>query len=281
MIQPRYQGIFYEKEYVALVQQMEELYESSLGPGALPLRRKEQKISAVIVPHDHYMLSGAAQAWAYKVIAESSFPKRYIFLLPDQNGTAINIQSTFENIETSIGICQIDKEFLHELTREGIVTATKEFVSQALELQLPFLQHASKDNIHSLKIVPLIIPPLQSTRHLSHILQGEKESVIICVTNFTRYGERYHYTPFKFNIMESIENLDMFTAKLILDKEEKMLRKYIQKQQIQCSGKEPLFLLTEILSQFIDGEGEVLCYYKSSEINNDEKNSVSYMSIVF
>ena len=75
MIKASFAGKYYEKDYVSVMNQINSLYESKLGPGDLATSRKNDNLFGILVPHDKYSLSGACAAWAYKILAESKFHK--------------------------------------------------------------------------------------------------------------------------------------------------------------------------------------------------------------
>jgi len=125
MISLSYAGMFYEKEYVPLMKQLDSVYKHKLGPGDLPTRRKEEKIHGIIVPHEHYSLSGPCAAWAYKLLAEHKFPQTFLLLVPDQTGNLLNYATCLEDFETAFGICKCDQEVAKALIDSGIVTEKK------------------------------------------------------------------------------------------------------------------------------------------------------------
>ncbi len=282
MIKASFAGKYYENDYVTLMNQINNLYESQLGPGDLATSRKDEKLAGILVPHDFYSYSGACAAWAYKILAESKFPDTFLILVPDQTGTVINYLTCLEDFETEFGVCKVNRELAHELLESGIVSKADEINEQALEVQLPFLMHACKDRIKDIKILPIIVPSLHNFEALSKkIVELNKNIVVIMVSNFTKYGNKFLYTPFKYNVKESLEGLDLGMIKQIINLDSEIFLKNVKKNKVQVSGTYSVALGLNILKLLGCESGELLSYYKSSSINKDEENTISYFSFIF
>tara|TARA_Y100000310_G_scaffold83228_1_gene79883 strand:+ start:215 stop:1060 length:846 start_codon:yes stop_codon:yes gene_type:complete len=281
MIRPKLAGNLYEKEYVALMEQIKSCYEHELGPGDLPTRRKENVLKGIVVPHGDYNIVGPCAAWAYKMIAEHSFPETFIILLPEEDSGVMNYQTTLEDFETVFGVCKNDKEVSQKLIDSGIVSNSEKFFSKALELQLPWLQHACKDRIKDVQVVPVIVPHSHNFEALAELISDLDNVVVIAVSNFTRYGPKFLYTPFKYNVESSLNNLDMNLVKFMLSLQSEPLLKFVRKQKLQVTGSNALALALHAFKMSGVDEGELLSYYKSSKIDGDQENSSSFMSFVF
>jgi MEMO1 family protein len=282
MIRLQFAGIFYEKDYVKLMEELNLLYSHELGPGDLPVKRKNESMHAIIVPHDSYDKSGMCSAWAYKLLGEKRMPKRYIILLPDSSGSVLNYGTVNQDIESVFGVCKIDKNFVHDLLNTGIVSLQEKFSSKELEMQIPLLQHISKDKLNEIKIVPIIVPHINNVDNLvEEILNISNDFVLIIVSNFTKYGPKYLYTPFRYNLEESKNELDKSIANYILNLDVNSLRKYVIKNKIQVSGLNSLIVGLEIMKKLKVRKGDLLCYYRSNKTSEDQDNYVSYFSFGF
>ena len=282
MIKSSFAGKFYEKDYVKLMSQIDSSYEHEFGPGDLPTRRKEGKLHGIIVPHDYYNLSGPCASWGYKLLAEHKFPDTFVILVPDQSNTLLNYATTSEDFETEFGICKVDKEFVEKLIANGIVTKKDSIVEQALEMQLPFLMHACKDKVKDVKILPIVIPHTHNLEALAkEIVDSGKDIVVIVASNFTKYGPKFLFTPFKYNLNESLNQLDRNIVKSILNLDSDTLIKYVRRNKIQASGIYAITLALTIFKLMEVNEGELLSFYRSSKIDEDLENFISYMSFVF
>jgi len=281
MIKPAFAGQFYEAEFAKLAKQIESCYKSELGPGDLPTKRTDKVTKGVLVPHAGYEFSGPCAAWAYKEIAESKFPKTFIILAPDHNGLHFDFATVTEDFETMLGVVKIDKEFIDKLLETKLVKKTNALQEHSLEVQLPFLQLSNKDEMNNIKIVPIICPTDSNIKELAEeITKISKDIVVIISSDFTHYGTRFGFTPFKFNIKQSISDLDKGAIKHILNYDSDSFLKYINKTKATICGKYPIALGLEILKQLESKNSEVLCYYDSTKIIPDD-SQVSYAAIAF
>jgi MEMO1 family protein len=280
MIKPQFAGHYYEADFEKLAKQVEACYTGDLGPGDLPTKRKEKSLKGAIVPHGAYPYSGQCAAWAYKEIAESKFPKTFIILFPDHSGTHFDFATTDEDFETMLGVVKTDKEFVNKLLQTNLVKKTTNFKEHSIEVQLPFLQLANKDELNKIQIVPIICPTTNNYKELAEeITNISKDIIVIISSDLTHYGVKFGYTPFKFNIEQSIKDLDKNAITLIMSYDSDEFLKYIKKTRATICGQHPIALGIEILKK-ISNDPELLCYYNSNKIIPDE-NQVSYVSMVF
>jgi len=280
MIKPAYAGKLYKAQFEPLSKQIEGCYTHELGPGDLPTKRTEREIKGIITPHSNYQFSGPCMAWAYKEIAESKFPKTFILLVPDHTGTHFNYATTEESFETMLGIVRTDQEFIKKLLETKLVKITNNMQEHSLEIQLPFLQYTNKDRLNDIKIVPIICPTTNNYKELAEeITKISKDIVIIISSDFTHHGQKFGYTPFKFNVKESLKNLDKEAISYILNYNPEDLIKFMNRTKATICGSSPLALGIEILKN-ISSEPELLCYYNSNKIEEAD-SSVSYASLIF
>ncbi|MAG78516.1 AmmeMemoRadiSam system protein B [archaeon] len=281
MIKPQFAGQFYESDFEKLSKQIEHCYTGDLGPGDLPTKRTEKITKGIILPHARYTYSGQCAAWAYKEIAESKFPKTFIILFPDHTGTHFDYATTLEDFETMLGVVQVDKEFIEKLLKTNLVKKTTTIKEHSIEVQLPFLQVSNKDKMNEIKIVPIICPTTNNYKELAQeIAKISNDICIIISSDFTHYGPKFGYTPFKFNIKQSIKDLDKNAIELILNYKSKEFLKYVKKTKATICGQYPIALGLEILKQINSENPELLCYYNSNKIMPNE-SQVSYASISF
>jgi len=104
---------FYEGSFDALDKQISECFSSKFGPASLPNKKRDKNIFGIISPHAGYTFSGPCQAWAYKELAESTFPDLFILLGLSHSGFPSCV--SLEDWETAFGIVKSDKEFIKKL----------------------------------------------------------------------------------------------------------------------------------------------------------------------
>lgn len=280
MIKPIVAGQFYPKDFGELTKQIEESF--NLGPGALPTRRKDKKLSGILVPHAGYAYSGQCAAWAYKELAEAKFEKTYVIIAPDHNGRCDEVTTCQENWETPLGIVQIDKDFILHLKEKCLFIKEDKIQEHAVEVQLPFLQYACRDKIKDLKIVPLIIPNNDNFEELGRALSEIHENVCIIISSdFTHQGPNYGYTPFSANIKARVNMLDEKAIKLIEQLKARDFIDYVKATKATICGASAIAVGIEAIKEMFAKKGRLLNYYTSAEFTKDYTNSVSYASMEF
>ncbi len=168
---PAVAGQFYPDNFEELNKQINDSFDSKLGPGALPIKKRAKEITGIIAPHAGYPYSGQCAAWAYKEIAESRLADVYVMLGLSHAGFQTCL--SLEDWETPFGMVQADKELGKKLIEKGI--KQDEAVHQqehSIEVQLPFLQFANKDYLKQLRIMPIIASPDKEYKETAKIIKG-------------------------------------------------------------------------------------------------------------
>ena len=187
---PAVAGQFYSSTEEALIGEIESCYTNPLGPGKLPeLTDGERSIRGLVVPHAGYVFSGPVAAHAYHALAHDGFPKTFVIIGPNHGGMGSPIALTTQDFQTPLGEATVDKELARELTKKGInddILAHR--YEHSVEVQLPFLQHISKD--FEFLPISMMDQEYRSARELGEIL-GEaiagKDVVVIASTDFSHY----------------------------------------------------------------------------------------------
>jgi MEMO1 family protein len=283
-------GQFYEKNEQALDKQIIECFEDKNGPGALPLSKRSGKIQAIIAPHAGYSYSGSCAAWAYKAIAEAEFAEIYIIIGPNHSGSGNAI--SMQGYETPFGIVRVDQEFAKSLLEKNTELQIDEEAhagEHSIEVQIPFLQFATKDNnenVHGngLKIVPIIIHEIDYVKLgldlKETILECGKKVVIIISSDFTHYGHDYHYMPFSTDVKKNIYERDGKAIEFIKSLNADGFIGYMDETMGTVCGAFPIAVLLKTLKH---SKVELLQYYTSADLEEDSKykNAVGYASILF
>jgi AmmeMemoRadiSam system protein B len=280
-----FSGQFYEHNEQELDKQITECFEGKNGPGSLPLSKRSGKIKAIIAPHAGYSYSGPCAAWAYKEVAEAEFADVYIILGPNHSSTGNAI--SMEGYETPFGVARVDQEFVKALLEKNDeIKLDEEAHAQehSIEVQIPFLQFATKDNMHGLKIVPILVHDLDYVKLgldlKETILDSGKKVVIIASSDFTHYGHNYHYIPFSTDVKKNIYARDQKAIDFIEKLDADRFIGYMDETQGTICGAFPIAVLLKTLK---DAKVELLQFYTSADLEEDSnyKNSVSYAAIVF
>ncbi|MCK5282111.1 MAG: AmmeMemoRadiSam system protein B [Nanoarchaeota archaeon] len=282
--QPIAANSFYPDDFTELDKQINECFSSKFGPGALPITKRDKNTIGIISPHAGYMFSGPCQAWAYKEIAESIFPDTFIMLGLSHNGCPSCL--SLEDWKTPFGIIRNDKEFQKTLIEDSILKQDEEAHASehSIEVQLPFLQFANKDNLKKIRIAPIITSPDIHYKDLADyifktIQKTKRKAMIIASSDFTHYGLNYGYLPFKDNVKQNMYSLDKGAVNLIQSLDADKFIEYTDKTRATICGKYPIAVLLELSEKLGAQKVKLLHYYTSGDITKDYTNAVGYASI--
>ncbi len=281
-MKPLFGDQFYPLDFNQLNKQIENSFYSKLGPGSLPVKRKNKRLLGVIVPHAGYVYSGPAAAWAYKEIAEHRFADTYVILAPDHYGFSETIMTSDEVWDMPFGKVEVDKGFIMELLNKCKFVKKGKIAEHAVEVQLPFLQYACRDKLRELKIVPLVIPSKFDFVRLAEAITEINENVcVIASSDFTHYGNYYGFVPFKFNVKERIKQLDIGAIEFIQKLDSEHFLDYIKKTKATICGKFAISAAIEVVKELFGKKALLLNYYTSGDITKDYSSSVSYAALKF
>jgi len=274
-------GQFYEGDFDTLNKQIEACFKHKMGPGELPGKRSDKAIKGIVVPHAGYMFSGPCAAWAYKEIAESKFADVYVILGNNHAGSLTCASK--EDWETPIGVVNVDKAFTDKIIEStGLKVNEETHASEhSIEVQLPFLQFACKDNLKNLRIVPIIVAHGEDYKNLGEgikkaISDSGKNVVVIASSDFTHYGMNYGYVPFSDNIKENLEKLDKGAIGWIEKKNSYRFIDFVEEKEATICG---MYAIAALLDSIKADKVKLLQYYSSGDIVGDYSSTVGYAAI--
>lgn len=286
MAKAQFAGQFYEGNEFALDKQISACFEDKNGPGDLPLTKRTNKIKAIIAPHAGYVYSGPCAAWAYKEVAEAEFPDLYIVIGPSHRNNVSGI--SMNGYETPLGLVRTDQEFAKKLLEknDGLISDDSAFNDEhSVEVQIPFLQFVSKDKMHELKILPMILGSEIDIAKLAldikdTIVELDKKVVFIVSSDFTHYGRNYHHIPFSSDVKQNIYETDRKAIEFIEKHDVDGWLNYVQTNMMTICGFIPIAVLLKTLKA---SKVRLEHYYTSADLEEDSqyKNSVSYAAIIF
>lgn len=281
---------FYPGNLQELEEEIKNCFLSKLGPGKLPEKRTKN-ILGVLTPHAGYSYSGQCASHAYKELGEAKFPEFYVMLGVNHTAfTGNKIALSLQDWQTPFGLVKnvsdinsIDiKDFIEVLNENNIKRDENAHRSEhSLEVQLPFLQFVSKDNLQKLRILPITVSDVdfETCRKVGKIFSKlNRKFQLIISSDFTHYGPGYGYTIEK-GSPKNIEKIDMQAVDLIKEFKTKEFLEYTDDKTI-C-GKYPIALGIEILKNIGCKKAKILKYYNSGDISKDYNNFVGYCSMVF
>lgn len=272
---PTAAGVLYHSTSDRLDSQIRECFEGERGPGELPLSRRVGDIKAALVPQGKYNVSGPCAAWVYKELGEVRFPQTYIILVGSST-VKEGIYLTQDSWQTPFGTVRCDKELAMQLLKKGLVKEDDKLhlSDYSIEVQLPFLQFVSKQNVHALKIIPLIVGSY-SQDFVDFFIDNDLDVCFIVSSDLTRFGPKFMYTPYITGIKEKMEELDGNIVKGILNDDFSLFEK-----NRSFLGKEPLKIVNKIV-KWQKAKPRLVHYYDSAEITGDYRNIVGHAGFIF
>ncbi len=262
-------GQFYKNSFEDLEREVRECFLSKLGSG-LPGKRTK-KIFGIISPHAGYSYSGACAAHAYKEIGEAEFPRTYVILGVNHTGYyGKRLALSYDEWQTPFGSVLNSNDKIANLKEDKKAHAFE----HSIEVQLPFLQFVSKDNLKKLRILPVTVSEIDYEYCREIAKEFPKDAIYIISSDFTHYGPLYNYSS-----SEKIEKIDTEAIKLIREFKTKEFLEYTKDKTI-C-GMYGIALGLEIMKNLGAEKARLLKYYDSSEITKDDQNKVGYASLVF
>jgi hypothetical protein len=190
MRRPAVAGQFYEGDERSLRKQIDACYMGPLGPRRLPaLRAGPRNVLGGVAPHAGYMFSGMVAAHLYSRIAEDGFAKTFVIMGPNHTGRGSGMAMSLEDFETPFGVAKVDQVLARAIRRDLVdVDPEAHHFEHSIEVQIPFLQHISKD----FKIVPLCMgfQDYDAAKAVGEIVRDAvkgKDAVVIASTDMSHY----------------------------------------------------------------------------------------------
>lgn len=276
-------GQFYAADAQLLTEEIAACYEGQRGPGALPLSRKDDDVRAIIAPNSPYRNCGQCMAWAYRRLAHTPRADVYIIIAPNRVGSETCV--TLDAYSTPLQAARVDQDLVRALVQQGSVTIDPEAHARetAIEVQLPFLQHALGPEAEHLKVLPILVGETADIPKLAldlkeAIVECKREPIFIVSSSLTRYGPVFHFVPFASEVPERIAELDEALLARIRAFDADGLRATVDEQMSAMDGSRCVELLLRVLRPCAV---EVEQVYTSGDILRDWKNSVTYAAIAF
>ena len=130
------------------------------GPGTHPSSRRSVDLGLLSVPCDKIENVGPCLAWGYMEVAEKNFPKAYIIIGTNNHSSTKFSTYLFADWETPLGIVKVNQNLgkkLSELFPQLTNEHTAHENEHSIEIQLPWLQFASRDKLSELSFIPVSI----------------------------------------------------------------------------------------------------------------------------
>ena len=238
-------------------------------------------ILVIISPHAGYEFSGRTAAYGFKALKDTRI-KRVIILGPSHYTLFKGLATSGVNFyETPLGKVKVDRELSDELYKLPLFQGPRdaELPEHSLEMQLPFLQVILEDFV----IVPLVVSEMspKDYEEAAAVLKKylDNGTVVVVSSDFTHFGGRFGYVPFRDNVKENLKELDGKAIDKIISKDLDGFIKYLDETGATICGARPIGVLIKMLPP--SSQGTLLNYYTSGDLLNDYSDTVSYASIIF
>ncbi len=254
----------------------------------------KKKINPVLLiqPHAGYIYSGGVAAAGYNLVKSLS-PDVIIIIAPTHyssfHGCSI---LPVDFYETPLGRVKVDKASVKKLLKESLFK-TDNYAHReehSIEIHLPFLQRIYGKRLeNTIPVVPIIVGDISrdDAKKIASVIirsMGNRKSPLFIISSdFTHYGARFNYLPFKSSdksvIKRMIRNLDFGAIDMILKKDLSGFCGYLKKTGATICGRNPIKIALALSMK--DFKAELITYDTSANITGDFNNSVSYASISF
>ena len=235
----------------------------------------------IISPHAGMQYSGQAAAYGFKALRGSGI-KRVILLGPSHYTYLHGIATSgVDGYETPLGTVLVDRSICDALRQHKLFQGPQhaEMPEHSLEMQLPFLQTV----LTEFKLVPLVVGELREDEYekAANALRPyiDQTTLVVASSDFTHYGGRFGYVPFRDKVKQNLERLDGEAIKKIIARDFNGFMKYLDETGATICGPTPIGILHKLLPD--NASGTLLNYYTSGDLLQDFTDSVSYASIIF
>jgi len=282
---PAVAGAFYPADSEQL-RDVVEKYLKSARP-RVPDAYRGQRPAALIVPHAGYPYSGQTAAYAYRLLEGKVKPRRVVLVGPAHYYRMSGVISVppYTHYRTPLGDVPVDDEARSRLLKSGICQSREgaHLREHSLEVQLPFLQVIWDEPP---PILPVVVGELsdqdckRAAAALSEIL--DEDSLLVVSSDFTHYGARFLYTPFREargeELLAKIKDLDMEAVRHIEALDPKGFSACVRRTGATICGARPIAIMLHLFSGSETFFGCTLHYSTSAEVTGDLTSTVSYVA---
>jgi len=238
---------------------------------------------AVVVPHAGLVYSGAIAGRGFRALAGLPF-SRAIVIGPSHHaafdGAAVPEAGEYR---TPLGSIPLDSDAIETLRpMPGIRVDDGPFRPEhCLEMELPFLQQVLPAGW---RLLPVLIGAGSSVEARARVAEALRpwtgpESVIVVSSDFTHFGPRFGYVPFKRSVSERIRELDMGAVDRILERDSQRFEEYVNRTGATICGRAAIDVMLRLLRP--EARGSLVAYDTSGRMTGDWQHSVSYAGILF
>ncbi|MGB2987671.1 MAG: AmmeMemoRadiSam system protein B [Phycisphaerae bacterium] len=279
-------GNWYPGDPAVLAKRVDDLLAESPPPAAGEVRPcPSGKPIAIVSPHAGYRWAGPVMASGFRCLQGHTYKRVVVLAFSHRNASqyrGVDVPGELTAYSTPLGEVVIDRAVCDALLKNPLFTSNPgvDRGEHSLELQLPFLQRVLK----GFTLVPLLIGRME-TQDYAEAAKAitpwiDEDTLLIASSDFTHFGLRFGYTPFKDDVENKLHELADQAAAPILQCDFDGFVGHLTKTRDTICGRGPISLLLRILSMQGGASGVRAGFDTSGHQTNDWANSVTYQSIV-
>lgn len=250
----------------------------------------------LVLPHAGYVYSGGVAAAGYQTLGAAGKPAvaaDLVVILGPSHYSAFSGCALIDAdyYETPLGRVRLESGIAERLGKNPLFRSNPSVFERehSIEIHLPFLQRIFGSAIErDISVLPVLVGGLHGgdAARAAGAIAAEvagKHPLFIISSDFTHYGPRFGYMPFKnetaSGTAQKVKKLDEGAIELILKRDIAGFSSYVERTGTTICGRNPLAIAMALP---IEGPGaEIIAYDTSGAITGDYENSVSYASIIF
>ena len=240
-------------------------------------------VIGLIEPHAGYVYSGAVAGRGFALVRGASY-SRVLLLGPSHfhgfRGAAL---PEAEAYRTPLGKVELDTPVVAALARRpGFRVYTAAFTREhSLEAEIPFLQRALEPGW---RLVPILIGSGTSGAAAQEIADGlrswrDDRTLVVASSDFTHFGPRFGYVPFRSGIEEALRELDMGAVREVQNRDVDRFEAYVARTGATICGRDAIGIVMRLMPG--DAKVALVDYDTSGRITADWSHSVSYASLSY
>jgi len=278
-IGPTVAGTWYPADPSALAAEVDRLVRASsddLVPDSRP-------VLALIAPHAGYAYSGAVAARGFRLLRGSGTARAVVLGPSHFVGFRGAIVPDAESYRTPLGAVPLDADSIRALSsRPGVALDARPFEREhSLDAEIPFLQHVLGPGF---RLVPVLVGPASDDGDARRVADAiatllDSETVLVVSSDFTHFGPRFGYVPFRSDVEDGIRALDHAAFRAIESGDPGAFDAFVASTEATICGRHPIAVLLRVLEG--KAEGRLVAYDTSGRMTADWDHSVSYASIAF
>jgi AmmeMemoRadiSam system protein B len=291
-----FSGRSYEADGSKLGRQLDGFFKSKEGPEPRASEHQGKPIKGLVAPTYEVKQAGPIYAWAYKELEEAEQPDLYVVIGTAYSGLGQLFAVTDKDFETPLGLVPVEQSVTDHL-RAAVPACFDEELAhlheQAVEFQLPFLQHVVGTK-KKFTIVPILSSFSASSLADSRVradvetfVRALREALALvqrpyCVVAGAelahvgmRYGDAAPPTDFSFH---RCMQQDLAMLKHVEERQPDEFASFIQREndQRRIAGFSPIYTLLRLIEA---DKGQVLRYDRG--ITDQYNSTVTYASMAF